>query len=368
MRSECRNPLEKYGISLYMIRVTLSATLSWVAVHLLYGDGYLYFAPLAAILITQGSVKASFEKGVYRLIGILLGGTVSLVIGQFFDVGALSILLMLIIGIGIATACRINIQAISQVGVTSVLALTFYHDHYVWWRLAETFTGVAIALVINMIIVSPKALVKAKERALEAGLLLADSLMEQGVQASVQPNNSSLTRASASLADSRQSLKELRFTMAHLNCRGEFDELTNETSHLKEMLSLIEQIRTELGRLPGDCRTAEWLRPVAESTADCIAVFVTRRLSGAECRQQLPEALRQARQLQLEAFSELRSACSLAALREVGSLFSRLNLLLEEVERAELDAASLSSRPAARYGSPVWRVRFGASKPVRTRA
>lgn len=54
--------LEKYGFSLYMIRITLAASLSWVAVHSLYGDQYLYFAPLAAILITQASVKASLKR------------------------------------------------------------------------------------------------------------------------------------------------------------------------------------------------------------------------------------------------------------------------------------------------------------------
>lgn len=108
-----------------MIRITLAASLSWLAVHGLYGDQYLYFAPLAAILITQGTVKASLEKGCYRLLGIVLGGAVSLIVGRFLDIGIVSLLLILLIGIGVATACRINVQAVSQVGVTSVLALTF---------------------------------------------------------------------------------------------------------------------------------------------------------------------------------------------------------------------------------------------------
>lgn len=62
MNEGLQERLEKFGLSLYMIRITLAASLSWLTVHTIYGDQYLYFAPLAAILITQSSVKASLEK------------------------------------------------------------------------------------------------------------------------------------------------------------------------------------------------------------------------------------------------------------------------------------------------------------------
>ncbi|MCE3203845.1 FUSC family protein [Paenibacillus sonchi] len=357
MNEGLQDRLEKFGLSLYMIRVTLAASLSWLAVHTLYGDSYLYFAPLAAILITQGSVKASLEKGVYRMTGIVLGGIVSLVVGRFFDVGALSILLMLLIGIGVATACRINIQAISQVGVTSVLALTFYNDHYIEWRVAETLIGVVIALIINMIIVPPKGFVKVKGLALEGGLLLADALSGQtgGGREAIQAGDA-LTRSASLLAKSELQQKELHYTLTHYHCRNELRGLTQTTAHLKKIHSYVKEIRAEIALLPAHYAAADWMAEVVTATADCIALYGTKTLSDAECQRSLPESLRRARDLQLAWFSELQGQCSLTSIRDLGAVFSHLNRVLEEIEQA--DYVVMSAAPQKAKAGAAHAVRF----------
>lgn len=328
-----------------MIRITLAASLSWVAVHSLfhtqYGDHYLYFAPLAAILITQGTIKASLEKGFYRLIGILLGGIVSLIVGRFLDVGILSILLILLLGIGIATACRINIQAVSQVGVTSVLALTFYQENYVVWRVAETLIGVLIALLINMIIVPPKGFVKVKRLALEGSLLLADSLsgLATGGRGAA-PAQEMLTRSGELLAKSSGLRKEIQFTLSHYSCRSGLRELTQATAHLQKVHAYVKEIADELALLPAHYVAADWMTEVVEATADCIALYGAKTLSDAEVQHSLPEALRHARDLQLAWFSELQGQCSLTAIRDLGAVFSHLNRVLEVIEQASYAAVS----------------------------
>lgn len=345
MNEGLQDRLEKFGLSLYMIRITLAASLSWMAVHSLYDDQYLYFAPLAAILITQGSVKASLEKGVYRLLGIVLGGTVSLIVGQFFDVGALSILLILLIGIGVATACKINIQAVSQVGVTSVLALTFYQEHYVLWRIAETFIGVLIALIINMIIVPPKGFIKIKGLTLEGSLLLADALsvMASGGRDPGQAEET-LKRAGELLAKSDRQQKELHYTLSHFQCRNGLSGLTQATLHLRTIHSYTKEIAEEIALLPAHYAAADWMTEVVTATADCVALYGAKTLSDAECRQSLPETLRRARDLQLAWFSELQGQCSLTAIRDLGAVFSHLNRVLEEVERAHYNALSAATQ------------------------
>lgn len=345
MNEGLQDRLEKFGISLYMIRITLAASLSWLAVHSLYDDGYFYFAPLAAILIIQGTVKASLEKGVYRLLGIMLGGIVSLIVGHFFDVGALSILLMLLIGIGVATACRINIQAVSQVGVTSVLALTFYQDHYIEWRVAETFIGVLIALIINMIIVPPKGFVKVKGLALEGSLLLADALssLTSGGRDAAQAAGM-LARSGKLMAQSDQRQKELQYTLSHYSCRGKLSGMTQATAHLQKIHIYVTEIGEELALLPPHYAAADWMREVVTATSDCIALYATKTLSDAECGRSLPELLRRTRDLQLAWFSELQEQCTLTALRDLGAVFSRLNRVLEEIEHADYKAVSAADQ------------------------
>lgn len=346
MNEGLQDRLEKYGLSLYMIRVTLAASLSWLAVHRLYGDGYLYFAPLAAILITQGSVKASLEKGAYRLLGVVLGGIVSLLVGRFFDVGALSILLMLLIGIGVATACRINIQAVSQVGVTSVLALTFYHDPYIVWRIAETFIGVLIALIINMIIVPPKGFVKVKRLALDGTLLLADALSGlTDAGRNSPPASERLARAGQLLAKSDKQQKELHYTLSHYQCRNGLRAVTQATSHMQKVHRYAREIAEEISLLPSHYAAADWMTEVVTATSDCIALYGNKTFSGTDNGPSLPEALRRARDLQLAWFSELQEQCSLTAVRDLGAVFSHLNRVLEEIERADYAAILAAPQP-----------------------
>ncbi|WP_187355192.1 FUSC family protein [Paenibacillus tengchongensis] len=358
MNEGWQDRLEKFGISLYMIRVTIAATLSWLAVYSLYGDRYLYFAPLAAILITQGSVKASLEKGAYRLTGIVLGGLVSLIVGQFLDVGVWSILLILLLGIGAATACRINIQAVSQVGVTSVLTLTFFHDHYIEWRVAETFIGVLIALLINMIIVPPKGFVKVKDMTHQGALLLADAL--GGLCA--QGHGSA--KAQTALADSAKLLgtsavrqKELLYTLAHCSCRRELQSLNRTTGRLKTIHAYVKEIGEELALLPTRYAVAGGISEAMEATADCIVLYGADSQPDTDGKASLPEALRRARELQLAAFAGLQADCPITAIRDLGAVFSHLSRVLDEIERADYAAF-----PAA-----AQRVPSGAARSARAR-
>lgn len=347
MKDGLENRLEKYGCSLYMIRITLAASLSWLVVHSLYGDQYLYFAPLAAILITQGSVKASLEKGIYRLIGVIIGGVVSLFIGQFFDIGGLSILLILLIGIGFATACRLNILAVSQVGVTSVLALTFYQSDYVLWRVAETFIGVLIALAINMIIVPPKRFVKVKALALQGSLRLADALsaLTCGENGSSK-GKKILNHVGELLASSSQQQKEMFYTLSHYQCRSKLNNLTEATSHLEIIHSYVKEIAEDIHLLPAHYASSDWMMEVLEATADCITLYGTKSLSNDECQHSLADSLWHARDLQLASFSELESHSSLTSIRDLGALFSHLNRVIEQIERASSATYLTVSRPA----------------------
>lgn len=348
--------LEKFGFSLYMIRVTLAASLSWMVVHAMYGNEFSYFAPLAAILITQGTVKASLEKGLCRLLGIVLGGSVSLMIGHFFDVGPLSILLILLIGLGVATACRINFQAITQVGVTSVLALTFFQDHYVVFRATDTLIGVAFALLFNIVIVPPKGFVNVKNTALAGTLLLADGLSGLAPGRDEKDQREALKRAGELLKDSAQKQNEMLFTLSHIPCRNNLSVMKQSITHLQTMHGYVKEIATELRLLPPHYAAADWMKQTLTATSDCIAIFGAKTLSNTECDGSLPDALRRARQLQLTSFAELQGSCPLTAIRDLGAVFSHLNRLLDEVERADFAVCSAAPQRARAHASRAVRL------------
>ncbi|WP_191089505.1 FUSC family protein [Paenibacillus spiritus] len=346
MTADPMRTLERFGFSLYMIRVTLAASLSWMTVHALYGNEFLYFAPLAAILITQGTVKASLEKGICRLIGIVLGGLVGLVVGAFLPIGPLSILLILLIGLGIATACRINFQAITQVGVTSVLALTFYQDHYVLWRATETLIGVAIALLVNMLVVPPKNGVRAKGLALEGSLMLADSLSGLAPGRDEACREEAVKRSGKLLKESAEKENELRFTIFHLQRRTELGRLMPAASHLRVIHGYVKDIASEMRLLPPAYAGAEGMREVLAATADCIALLGAKHLSDAVCDRSMAETVRLARSKQLEVFAGLQGQCELTAMRDLGAVFSHLNRILDEVEQADFEACAAAPRQA----------------------
>lgn len=346
MYEALQNRLSKY-FSLYMIRIMIAAPLAWFTVHSIFGSHYSYFAPLAAILITQGSVKSSLEKGYYRVLGVFIGGTVSLIVGEFLNVGPLTILLILLIGIGIATALHINPLAVSQVGVTSVLALTFYEDHYVLWRLSETSIGVVIALAVSMIIVPPNRFVKVKAAALEGSLVLADALKNSlGIRQGSEGNRSLLEQAGKLLSHSSEEQKEMFFTLTHYQHRDELKQLIQVTKHLAILQSYVKATTEDIRLLPAHHASSDWMKEVLGATADCIALYGTRALSDDKCEKSLTDCIKRARDLQQTSFSELQGNCSLASIRDLGAAFSHLNRVLEEVERAQAAPALVAARPS----------------------
>jgi hypothetical protein len=237
------------------------------------------------------------------------------------------------------------------------LALTFYHDGYIVWRVAETLIGVLIALIINMIIVPPKGFVKVKDLALKGSLTLSDALT--GLTSGGRDTAQALTALKLSgelLGKSKQLQKELHFTLSHYQCRKELGTLSQATSHLSRVHSYVKVISEELSLLPAHYAAADWMTEVVTATADCIALYGTRTLSDAECGRSLPESLRRARDVQLAWFSELQGQCPLAAFRDLGAVFSHLNRILEEIERADYAAISAAAQPAK--AAPARAIRF----------
>jgi hypothetical protein len=146
--------------------------------------------------------------------------------------------------------------------------------------------------------------------------------------------SATLKKAGELVSRSGKLQKEIHYTLSHYQCRNELNRLGQATSHLKVVHSYVKEIADEIALLPPHYAAADWMTGALEATADCIALYGTKTLSDAECQRSLPDALRHARELQLSCFSGLQGQCPLTAIRDLGAVFSHLNRVLEELERA----------------------------------
>ena len=147
--------LNKLGLTLQIVKTAFAAAASWLVATSLLHSEYPYFAAVAAIITVQVTVADSVDKATQRIIGIIGGVLLSMLLGHWFQIGAISIFFIILIGMGIAKALRMNQQIISQVAISSLLVLAFGQtkEGYGYERIIETILGSAIAVLINALIV-----------------------------------------------------------------------------------------------------------------------------------------------------------------------------------------------------------------------
>lgn len=138
--------LSKLGLTLQIIKTAFAAALSWFIASSLLHSPYPYFAAVAAIITVQVTVADSVNKASQRIIGIIGGVLISMLLGHWFEIGAISIFFIILIGMGIAKAFRMNPQIISQVAISSLLVLAFGQTKagYAYERIIETILGSGI--------------------------------------------------------------------------------------------------------------------------------------------------------------------------------------------------------------------------------
>ncbi|PIQ19678.1 MAG: FUSC family protein, partial [Cytophagales bacterium CG18_big_fil_WC_8_21_14_2_50_42_9] len=170
--------LDQIGLTLQIVKTAFAAALSWVVATSLLHSEYPYFAAVAAILTVQVTVADSVDKATQRIIGIMGGVLLSMLLGHWFRISAVSIFFIILIGMALAKALRMNPQIISQVAISSLLVLAFgqAREGYGYERIIETILGSAIAVVINALIVPRNAIPDVEKSILSYSSLAATTL------------------------------------------------------------------------------------------------------------------------------------------------------------------------------------------------
>ncbi|WP_299754648.1 FUSC family protein [uncultured Pontibacter sp.] len=341
----------RIGLTLQIVKTALAASVSWLVATAILGSEYPFFAPLAAILTVQVTVADSVEKATQRIIGIVGGVAVSLLIGHWLSISSFSIFLVIIIGMGISKALRMNPQIVSQVAVSSflVLAFGFQEEGYALERVVETLMGSVVAVLINALIVPQNAIPEVEKSMLALGEQGTKTLQFLATQLRQTEKGQLVGRqeTDALIAATEQSIKSLQLAEQSLKYnpflthkRTRLSRLSIGVKRLEHITTQIRGIRRGIADLNSghifetDLQDTHALHQAMQATAVCITLFSNTIVGPQELhRPALLASIREAEQLQNQCLSTLRSINSNHTLRDIGSILTDLSRILAEAAR-----------------------------------
>lgn len=152
------------------VKSAVATILAWVLAGWLVPGELPVFAAIAALLVVQPSVNQSFTRAVERSIGVLIGVGIALGLSLLLGTQSWVVLLAILIAMLVAWVFRASTPTANQVAISAmlVLALGSSSPEYAVARIVETLIGVAVALLVNMLIVPPVLIEPAKR---DVGLL-----------------------------------------------------------------------------------------------------------------------------------------------------------------------------------------------------
>ncbi|QCR21904.1 hypothetical protein C1N53_05835 [Pontibacter sp. SGAir0037] len=338
------------GLTLQIVKTAFAAALSWLIAATLLHAEYPFFAAVAAIITVQVTVADSVDKATQRIIGIVGGVLISMLFGLWFKVGAVSIFFVILVGMAIAKALRMNPQIISQVAISSLLVLAFGQGQgeYAYERVIETMLGSAMAVLINALIVPQNAVPDVETEILKYSNLSAVTLISLCV---LMDNDGKVRKTGRSEVDAlisesktcRKALElaeqSLKYNPLLTHKRTRLSRLAVHVSKLESITIQIRGIRRGLVDLQlnaffqMEAADKEQLKLTMEATADCIVAFGESIIDSSEARlAELRYKIRVAREEQALSLRNLKNISSLETLRDMGSILTDLSRIITETE------------------------------------
>ncbi|WP_205502179.1 FUSC family protein [Rufibacter psychrotolerans] len=340
----------RFGLTLQIVKTAFAAALSWFVATTVLDSDYPYFAAVAAILTVQVTVADSVDKASQRIIGIIGGVLVSMLLGHWFNVGAVSIFLIILVGMSLAKALRLNPQVISQVAISSLLVLAFgqAREGYAVERIIETILGSGIAVLINALIVPQNAVPDVERSILTYSALSAQTLTSlaailDDLGVSRKTGRSEVDALIKEAQDCRKTLslaeQSLKYNPLLTHKRVRLGQLTETILQLESITIQIRGIRRSLADMqvsehfqPGLPNVAQ-LKRAMEATARCIAAYGLLGVQGsADNLTALQEAIRLAQAEQARCLDSLHTITSLTTLRDTGSILTDLGRIISETQ------------------------------------
>ncbi len=274
--------IKKMGLNIQVVKTALGAGIAWALATNLTQNQYPYFAPLAAILVSQITVSDSIQRAINRVVGVILGVMVSMLIEHWMNLNSLSIFAVILVGTALATALKLNSQIISQVGVSSLLVLSVGHENsYAMSRIFETILGSVVAIVINAFIVPSNEIPIVQKHIYELTSELATTLKNlsklyklKGSLTEGLIEARKLTEKSEKIFSVLKSTNEsLKYSPFFLTRKKKINHLMFGKSKLECITIEIRGIAKGLVDLGNTMEPIEDLVEAMEATANCIEIF-----------------------------------------------------------------------------------------------
>lgn len=333
--------LAKLGVAIEIFKIALASGISWWIASSVTENPYPVFAPLAAILTTQVTIADSLEKSMYRIVGVIFGVTIGGFFGNFFTVNAVSVFIVIGLGLVVGNLLRLHPQITSQIGVSTLLVLQYGHSQgYMTGRIVETIIGAMVAVAINLLISPTQSSLLAKKTVMQSILQLTDIVEGMSKAEKTEDLAAALYQARQAVQQIRteqtgiiQLVQGFRFTPFRNAERNKLKELAlvmNRLEHISVQARGIARSLLDLAEAEGQWKQ---FRQVLHDVAICLTIFG--RCIDGERNDLLKEALRMAVREMRGNFSryfiELQQNAEYLV-PEAGAIFSDLGRILDEIE------------------------------------
>lgn len=333
--------LARMGLTLQVIKTTVASGISWGVASLLSENPYPIFAPLAAILTMQVTVSDSIQRGLYRTLGVIFGVSIGGLIGHFFVISSISVLIAILLGLSLSTAFRLNQQIISQVGVSALLVLGYGQmEGYMIGRIGETIVGAITAVVVNVSINPPDSSAAIKEMILQSTKRLAEVLQELEANSAEYNLSDGLLRARQLVQQTEKDCESLivtlhafRYTPFRRKERLMMERLVLVMNRIEHMTIQVRGIARSLFDLKASKQYCFDFSGVLQSTAQCIEIFGQLSVDySPELENRLIRLMKEARNSQVSHFLHFQQLAQSNFVPEIGGVFTDLERIFDEIE------------------------------------
>lgn len=146
---------------LQLLKATLAAVAAWVLAELVWQLQQAYLAPWVALLTVHATIYRTMWRGLQTVITVGLGIMLALVVVELFEVTPWSFGLALLIGLALARLRILRDEGITVATTVLFVLATGYNIpdaraiELLPDRLLSTAIGVAVALVVNLLVLPP---------------------------------------------------------------------------------------------------------------------------------------------------------------------------------------------------------------------
>jgi uncharacterized membrane protein YgaE (UPF0421/DUF939 family) len=167
------------GLVMTIAQTALAAAGAWLVATELIGHARPFFAPIAAIIVLGVTRGRHAGRAVQLATGVAIGICVADLIVFNLGTGALTIVLVVALAMGVAVALGGEALVVSQAATSATLVATLpLPDHFTLARAVDAFAGGTVALAVGFLLlpIDPVRLARTAAVAVldELGSVLAD--------------------------------------------------------------------------------------------------------------------------------------------------------------------------------------------------